>query len=321
VTGIELWYGRDQHFGQLGNPQRQINILGNIRLQDDSSHVYYRLNRSEIPVTLTLGSDLHRLAMPGDFNIDIERDLLSEGLNRVQLYVERGGETLASREILIRYDGKNRWPLPYIIQWCTTEKLQDAVEVVDGKWEITPSGVRTVEMYYDRVLAFGDASWTDYEVETSVIFHDYTPPVKGPPTYNVSHVAIASRWPGHDRDSLQPDRKWYPLGATSEFRITDHYDSCRWRIFDGEHFYTEQEPPEYRSILPGKRYMMKHRVENISDREARYSVKFWDADIPEPGSWDLQAVEELVSPESGSALLIAHNTDVTFGDVSVIRAD
>ena len=314
---VNVWYGQDQCFGKLGNPQRQINILGNIQLPKDSFRVYYKLNGQDTEVDITLGSDLHRLAMEGDFNIDMDRSDLKEGENVINLVVENNGNEVFTRTIRFHYYSVNDWPLPYVVDWSEADKLQDVVEVVDGLWEITPAGVHVCEQYYDRVLAFGDSSWINYEVETSVVFHDYIPPSEGPPTYNVSHVAIASRWPGHDRDSLQPNRKWYPLGATSEFRITDDYDSCRWRIFDGENFYVEQEPSDFRTILPEKTYKLKHRVENISDTVALYSVKFWPADEEEPEQWDLQAVEELIRKESGSALLLAHNTEVTFGNISV----
>ena len=318
---VHIWYGQDQYFGKWGNPQRQINILGNIRGLDDSCRVYYTLNGINREVDITLGSDLHRLAMEGDFNIDIERSELQEGENHIDLVIERKGKEILSRDLSFHYSSDKQWPIPYFVDWSQAEKLQDVVEVVDGHWEITPSGAHIIQQYYDRILAFGDSSWINYEVETTVVFHDYIPPVEGPPTYNVSHVAIASRWPGHDHDSLQPDRKWFPLGATSEFRITDDYDSCRWRIFDGENFYREQEPAEYRTILPEKKYRLKHRVENISDSVVQYSVKFWPADGHEPEQWDLQALEHTTRKESGSALLLAHNTEVTFGNISVVGVD
>jgi hypothetical protein len=314
---VILWYGQEQYVGQWGNTQRQINILGNIQGLDTTFRVYYTLNGRDEEVEITLGSDLHRLAMEGDFNMDIDRRELREGENHISLYIERRGKAVLVESVRVHYISGNTWPMPYLVDWSEVKRVQDAVEVVDGYWELTPAGVRIKQPYYDRVLAFGDSSWLEYEVETSVMFHDYIAPAEGPPTYNVSHVAIASRWPGHDQDSLQPDRKWFPLGATSEFRITDDYDSCRWRIFDGENFYVEQESTDYRTIQPDKEYRLKHRVENISDSLVRYSVKFWPADESEPELWDLQAHEKIQKKESGSALLLAHNTEVTFGNIYV----
>lgn len=317
-TGMDVWYGLEQKFGNIGNTQRQINILGNIQTDRARIVAYYTLNDEDRKHILTLGSDLHRLAKKGDFNIEIEREELNEGFNQVQLYVTRGNTLVAHQNISINYTSDRKWPLPYHVKWSEVKNIQDVVEVVDGEWELTEDGIRTKFRYYDRVLAFGDSSWENYEVESSVIFHGYTPPVKGPPTYHVSHVAIASRWPGHDKDDLQPNRKWFPLGATSEFRITDQYDSCRWRIFDGEHFYEEQAVDRYREILPETKYRIKHRVEDQPDHTTLYSVKYWKAVEEEPDEWDFQAIEPKGPAESGSTLLIAHNTDVTFGNISVI---
>ena len=315
---IEIWYGLEQSFGRIGNAQRQINILGNIQFDNEKIRAYYILNGNNNKNYLTLGPDLHRLARRGDFNIEIERKDLRPGQNVVELFVESGNTLLQTQKISVFYYGDKKWPLPYHVHWNEVNRIQDVVEIVDGEWELTDSGIRTKYGYYDRIVAFGDSSWRNYEVETTVIFHDYTPPIQGPPTYNVSHVAIASRWPGHDIDNLQPNRKWYPLGATSEFRITENYENSRWRIFDREHFYAEQGKAFYRQLLPEITYRMKHRVEDLSKTRTLYSVKFWKADEKEPSEWDFQAIEISERKETGSACLIAHNTDVTFGDISVI---
>jgi hypothetical protein len=315
---INVWYGNNQTFGKNGNPQRQINILGNIYAEIPNIEAYFVLNNETGKRPLTLGSDLHRLAQQGDFNVEIERTGLNEGFNHIEIFVTDSTRIIKKKKVNFSYTGKNKWPLPYNIEWSEVEKIQDVAEVVDGHWEITENGIRTKFKYYDRVLAFGDSDWENYEVQTSVIFHDFTIPEKGPPTYNVSHVAIASRWPGHDLDSLQPNRKWFPVGATSEFRLTSNYDSCRWRIFDGEHFYAEQDTSAYRTIKPETNYFLKHRVETISNNQSKYSVKIWLAAATEPENWDFQAIEKNASKETGSALLIAHNTDVTFGNISIV---
>ena len=314
---INIWYGDKQHFGILGNPQRQINILGNVDNTEGDIVAFFMLNDDEQRRSLTLGSDLHRLAKPGDFNVEIARSELKPRNNQVNIFIKKNGNFLDSSIVEINYTAGKHWPLPYHIEWSSVKNIQDVAEIVDGKWELTENGIRTTESYYDRIIAFGDSTWKDYEVSTSVIFHDFTPPEPGPPTYNVSHAAIASRWPGHDHDTLQPNRKWHPLGATSEFRITSDYDSCRWRIFDGENFYAEQPDEDYRTIIPGVRYFIKHRVETVSENETRYSVKLWQEGNDEPDVWDFQAMEVSDKQETGSACLIAHHTDVTFGDVEV----
>ena len=319
IIKIDIWYGEEQRFGNIGNPQRQINILGNVSPVDSSTVAFFTLNGEKTKQKLTLGSDLHRLAKEGDFNIEIERNELKEGENTVLLLVEKGDGHLAQKQIVVDYTSDSKWPLPYSIDWAQIETVQEAIQVVDGHWKITPNGIRTIDVYYDRVIAIGDGTWRNYEVSTTVTFHGFNPPREGPPTYNVSHVAIASLWPGHDFDSLQPNRKWYPMGATSEFRITDGYQNCRWRIFDGEHFYAEQPEEQYRSLQEGKPYRMKHRVEDISKTETKYSVKLWEENAEEPDVWDFTANEKTENRlEGGSCLLIAHHTEVTFGNIEIV---
>ena len=317
-TQINIWYGKEQYFGNNGNAQRQINVLGNIQSEFKQVKAYYTLNDSYVKNYLTLGSDLHRLANEGDFNIEIERDQLKYGKNIIHLYVNLNDTILNNKDITVHYRDDRKWPLPYQVKWEKVSNIQDVVEIVDGKWELSDSGIRVKHEYYDRILSLGDSLWRNYEVETTVIFHGYTPPAKGPPTYNVSHVAIASRWPGYDIDSLQPNRKWHPLGATSEFRITDDYDSCRWRIFDGENFYNEQAVSAYRQIQPELEYKIKHRVEDLPGMRTLYSVKIWEKSEKEPSLWDFQATEISGNREHGSACLIAHHTNVTFGDITVV---
>jgi hypothetical protein len=188
---------------------------------------------------------------------------------------------------------------------------------MDGKWKLEDGRIRTAEPYYDRILAFGDASWENYEVRTDVIFYGHSKPEPGPPTFGVAHVAIAFRWPGHDPDDQQPHVKWYPLGATCEFQISAGRDSCRWRMLYGRRPRTE-DTEQNRHIELGKLYCMAARVESIDTATSRYSAKLWDPDGPEPEQWDLVGIKENETRFSGSALLLSHNTDVSFGNVSII---
>ena len=321
VIVIDIWYGDHQEFGKLGLPQKWINILGNVQSENGMNSLSYKLNDGELKY-LTLGSDLHRLATNGDFNIDLDVNDCVEGENLLELVAVDSLDQSLTKEITFSLQKNKQWPLPYSIVWSEVQDIQDVVQVVDGHWEITENGLHNLDTYYDRVVAFGDDSWENYEVSATVTFHGFTPPEKGPPTYNVSHAAIASRWPGHAIDSLQPFRQWYPLGATSEFRLTAGLDSCRWRIFDGPkpssvRFYVEQEAESYRTIELNKVYGMKHRVETIGRDSTLYSVKLWPLEQPEPDEWDFRGVEREENLVTGSALLLAHNTNVTFGDVHV----
>lgn len=313
---VDLWYGDHQTFGRLGHSQRWINILGRVSPASNIKSLSYSLNGSDL-LPLSFKADMKRIAEDGDFNIEIARALLLIGDNRVEIVAEDNDGSAIRRVATIEYvNTKKSWPIPYTIDWSKVDRIDDAVQVVDGLWTLTDHGVRSVGRYYDRILAFGDATWRNYEVTTSIIFHALTPPNSGPNNTGVSHAAIAVRWPGHDDDGLQPRVKWYPLGATAEFRIGSGLQQCRWRIFDGKReFYVESD--RRRTIKLGDTYRMKHRVETLEDGRSHNRAKLWLASEPEPGDWDIERFESGDLP-GGSALLIAHHTDVTFGNVSVV---
>ena len=314
---IDIWYGQHQTFGHLGQSQKWINILGNISSVDSIVTFYAVINKTDT-MQLSIGQDCCRLARQGDFNIDIPRNRLKTGENKILISAKSLSGYRTSRVVIVRLETGNTWPLPYEIHWADVKEITDVVEIMDGKWALTSEGIRTVEPYYDRILTFGDSTWRDYEVQTTIIFHDFTTPAPGPPTFNVSHAAIASRFPGHDIDEHQPHRQWFPLGATSEFRLTAALDSCRWRIFDGENLYVEDNNADkLRAIELNKVYGMKHRIITLPDGRTQYSVKLWPHEGSEPREWDLVALEPAGNIPNGAALLIAHNTDVTFGDVRI----
>ncbi len=318
---INVWYGEDQTFGSVGIVQSKVNILGNVKSERGVKIASYQLNGG-IEEGFSIGSDLHRLADQGDFNIELDTSMLRQGANILYIQILDSLDQRATSEVNIVLKKNGKWPLPYEIRWSEVNDIQQVVQVIDGQWELTPEGISNKDVYYDRVFGFGDHTWENYEVSTIVTLHDFVPPVPGPPTYNVSHFAIACRWPGHDMDDFQPNRKWYPLGATAEFRVTDDLDSCRWRVFSGpkpekKGFYVEEQANIFRKIEIGKRYAIKHRVETVGLDSTRYSVKIWPLEEKEPLEWDLSEIEQEEDVRNGSALLLAHHTKVTFGDIFV----
>ena len=52
-------------------------------------------------------------------------------------------------------------------------------------------------------------------------------------------------------------------------------------------------------------------------RRRQKQVKLWRSDEPEPQVWDVQATEGPEDVKQGGALIIAHYTIVTFGEVTV----
>jgi hypothetical protein len=312
---FDIWYGDIQHFGNIGHPQRWINILGHVAPGESIKSLTYSLNSGKHQ-TLSFKEDFKRLARTGDFNVEIDRAALRAGENHLVLRAITRTAHTTEREIRIFYDPSDKkWPLPYKIDWRDVSRIEDVAQVVDGEWKLTDEGLRSIDPYYDRVIAFGDGHWEDYEVMASVIFHGFTPPKASPNTTGVSHAAIALRWPGHDEDEYQPHVKWYPLGATAEFRLSWNLDQCRWRIFDGKREF-HVESARRRAIELGRLYHFKHRVRTLDNGQSHYQVKLWPDGGSEPENWDLERYET-DDLASGSVLLIAHHTDVTFVTVQV----
>lgn len=313
---IQIWYGPVQKFGHLGQPQRWINVLGNISQTEAVDSVTFKIN-SGMEKTLSLGGDLHRLALPGDFNVELSWDEVNAGENELHItaYRKRGGPV--SEKVKLIVEKGRTWPLPYWIDFSKAKNLQDVVQVVDGHWRLEETGVRTVQRYYDRVLTMGDTTWRNYETTVRLTVNSFTPSEPGPPTYNVTHFGVAMRWRGHHSDGRQPSRKWFPLGAQGEFLLKDDLDSCQWRIlFDG----TRDKPQKYsdkRNNLPlGVPILIKTQVATMPDGRTRYRFKQWAEGTPEPMDWDVEGFEAGDYP-SGALCLVPHNSDVTIHEVRV----
>jgi hypothetical protein len=312
---IEPWYGSRQVFGHLGHPQRWVNILGSVSGAGRVRALRYRVNGGA-PRATSVGPDNHRLAGAGDFNLEIDRADLVPGDNAVVIEAQDADGRVAEETVTVEYHDGQHWSLPYAIEWRRVASLQDAVQVVDGRWAVTESGVRTLAPWYDRVLAFGDDSWRDYEVRTTVTLHGYTAAVPGPPTYGVTHVALGAHWRGYDTDRHSPHRKWYPLGAACEFQLRESLQECRWRILPGPTGAAE-DAAQGRRIELGRAYAIAMQVQTLRPGVTAYRAKLWPAADPEPGAWDLELIKDPETVERGSALIVAHNTDVTIGDVEV----
>ncbi len=66
-------------------------------------------------------------------------------------------------------------------------------------------------------------------------------------------------------------------------------------------------------------YMFKGRVQTQGNGQSVYSIKVWQAGTAEPANWTLQYTAGTTDyqPSSGSVLLDAHESDVSFGDVTI----
>lgn len=313
---IQFWYGPEQQFGHLGEPQRWLNVLGNISLSEQLDSATFSVNAGP-ERSLSLGGNLHRLALPGDFNIELTWEELQSGTNQIKVTAyPKVGSTLEKR-MELKLERGNTWPLPYSVDFTAVENLQDVVQIVDGDWSLEANGVRTRQRYYDRVLTMGDTTWSDFETTVHLTINDYTPSEPGPPTYNVTHFGVAMRWRGHHADGRQPSRKWYPLGAQGEFLIKENKDSCQFRIlFDGGRHKPQKYSDKRNSLVVGQPMFVKTQVATLPHGRSRYRFKQWMATDAEPVDWDVEGLEVNDYP-SGALCLVPHNSDVTIHWVEV----
>lgn len=311
---FDVWYGSNQRFGLTGTPQPWVNILGNVFDPDGITSLSYSLNGGSAR-SLNMGSDLRRLADPGDFNADIAVDDFLVGQNTVVFSATNALGIVSTEIVNVEFDNTNVWPLPLTVDWSNAANIQDVAEVLDGYWEIQADGIRSIQMNYDRLVAVGDLTWQDYEVTATITIHDFDPGVFDPNPSGVwAGVGFLLRWPGHVDDSAQPHLGVFPLGAIGWYQIGE--TATQLEIFGN---YADGPVPRVpRNLVFGIPYVFKMRVETIAGVGGLYSFKVWEEAQPEPADWDLTRQEGLQDPQSGSVLLLTHHIDASFGNVTIM---
>lgn len=308
---IDVWYGLDQKFGQLGNTQNYINILGNVSDPDTVDLIGYTLNGGGF-IEISLGPDDRRLQNINDFNVDIEKGALNAGNNSVHIYSKDklGNDTTVI--VNVTYTPNVVWETEYGINWDTVTNIQDVAQVVDGKWEITPDGLHIIEPGYDRLVSLGDVSWKNYEATFPITIHqlDTTPNKLSGFTINVGALV---RWTGHTDVPIagwQPKSGFEPLGNILWFQW-DARDTSKVTI---NSYYGEEKPfkPKFNT-----KYVFKIRVATLPGTGHVYYVKFWESGETEPDLWILKTEIDQGELGNGSLLLLAHHTEATFGNVSI----
>ena len=311
---IEFWYGSEQSFGHTGNPQRWINVLGTATDPDRLVSLSYSLNGGpEEP--LSVGPDRLRLRAIGDFNAEIGLASLSAGGNvvRVRAVGANGRET--GREVKLHYVPGRTWPLPYAVDWGRVTAIPDAVQIVDGRWRQTPEGIRPEHSAYDRLVAIGDATWTDYRLTVPAIIHGFV----DRPDALMGGFGLLFRWTGHYADEHQPSREWRPSGAIGWYRARWEESPARSRCLNISDGVVKDvalvETPALQLELD-VRYVFQFSVCSRGGRTSLYRYRAWPEGRPEELLCDLAAEGRPGESPRGSALLIALRADVTIGNLS-----
>ena len=349
---ITVWYGSPQDFGALGNPQRQINILGHAT---DTSNLTYSLNggpdielaierssSAAVPSEATAipqadqGPDSVRvrgpLGDPGPMGLDAAAALLvspsprlaqpgdfNAEINTADLRDGPNTVTLkandgqATETVAVNYYAGNTWPQPYSIDWDSVADIRDVVQVVDGQWAKDGDSIRTMATGYDRIVALGDIGWDDFQVTVPVTIHSFPDP-------NAGGVGVVARWQGHFQiDNEQPGRGWWQIGAYGFYRNRDaNNGGPKLAIYTG-HYDILKDESGYRVPLNTPHYFKLRAQTKVPGESGFYSFKAWQVGTPEPESWVFE-VQDAPPDEmfNGSVLLVAHEADASFGDVEIL---
>ena len=312
---INVWFPTAQVVGQSGLAQNQVNIIGNVFDLDGIKSLYYSLN-SSTETHLSYGPDSRRLEKTGDFNIDLPIEDLNQGINTVTIFAWDQMENKREKEIKLFYDPKDV-QLPFRIIWNQIDSIDQVGMVVDGKWEITDDGLGTEVPGYDRLVAIGDFNWKNYDVFmkyriNSVVRSGWEYPSGSP------GVGLILRWQGHTdfpKAGWQPRSGWLPLGAITWIRWDEDKQGAQYQILEGNEGTVIVSEDYGRNPQTGDWFMIRAQADTNSNNETIYRVKFWADDEEEPGEWMLEA--EYPSLDSGSIGILAHQVDITVGEISV----
>ena len=318
---INVWYGPNQTFGELGMAQRWVNILGNAFDTEGIASMSYTLNGGESK-TQSVGTDNRRLAMTGDFNVEILWSELAEGENTVGITaVDELGNSASTTVTVnnavpmpIPLPRTPTWPLPYTIDWSAVTDIQDVAQVIDGQWEIVGDTIRPIaanQLNYDRLLGIGDMDWQDYEVTVPITIHRFFGQDPG--------VGILTRWRGHGADGEQPSMS-YPYGGLGWYRYGSFTGMPSVKIEGNGAMIAEDTSG--RQLEIGVTYVFKMRVwTQKTGQQANirqwYMLKVWEQGEPEPPQWDLSGFQDVAEDALGAPALLAHRIDASFGDVTI----
>lgn len=319
---ITIWQGLVQRAGHNGDPQKWFNLLGNASVSPPAtlSALAYRLNDGPWR-PLNTGPNDRRLALPGDFNIELDYTDLAPGANTVA--IEAVDSTGATELVIVdvRYEGGGLdWsPGTYDYEWSSAARIDELAQMVDGPWALDGDSVRPVVFDFDRLLALGDLTWRDYTVTVPITIYGIDPTGYNAPS-NGPGIGVMVRWAGHydAGNGVVPLAGWRRLGALAWYR---------WSRKAG--VYTEGLQlvghkgqvigSKARLLAPGTTYFFKLDIQSPSATTgpATYRFKVWPAGGPEPAVWDIVKTGVSGEPTGGSLLLLAHHVDARFGAVRI----
>jgi hypothetical protein len=324
---IDLW--QNESFELVTGedvPQRWFNISGNVDDPDGILEFSYVLNGGD-EVPLSVGPNDRRLVREGDFNVDILRTSLVEGINTVELTaIDNTGESTVA---LVRIDNRayDPRPFPIDIDW-SRQDLDGLVEVVDGGWRVEGDELVMDQQAagYDRLVAIGNAAWSDFEVETTVTVDQVLERI-GPHSV-VRGFGFLLRWNGHNvlpqSPGDQPQSGFYadgrsitPYGAYPLYVVNDGGGG---RLTIQNHRGDEIDGTAEVQVEFGVTYNWKAQVQTVESSGSVYRAKLWPVGTSEPTDWQVVYVAGRgldFEPDTGSLVLLSHESMTRWGDVRI----
>ena len=312
---VNLWYGHYQTFGANGVPQQWVNILGNVTSPVGIAMLTYSLNCAP-KVNLDWGPTNPRLVEAGDFNADIDYDLLWLGSNEVIITATDYLNQSTRRRVLINNLGlhlaSDVGDFTVDFRQITNATIQNWVQIVDGVWDIGIDGrIRNTQIGYDRAFLIGDTNISgSYDVTTEFVLHGYDSEGWA--------FGAASGWLGHTLDNYgypdpsqpyigHPFPAWGVIGpdstGTDSYRIYENFVP----LYETELSDNNTAP----AVALETPYMYHYRVTANADGLTNHnSLNVWPKGTTEPTQW---MVEADTPTQAGSILFDAHNVDVSIG--------
>jgi hypothetical protein len=320
---IDIWQGDRQRIGHLGDAQGDFNVLGHVEPWREIDTLEWSLN---YPINTPLSyRTFRRIVNDGDFNIDIPvGQLKTDRINQLTITMRlRDGRSLSHTVEIRRESGAS--PLPLTIRWRDVKNPADVGTIVDGRWEVTPDGLRTRQTGYDRLFLIGERTWRDYEARTSITLHR----VDAVGENGGAGVGLIARFTGHVTGgprhfaSGQPKWGFQPFGCIGWLRWPHegNVKPPQAEFFPGDS-YKKFDAGEF-PVRLGETYAVRFACRTLPDAPSgagvtRYQFKIWPQSVPEPAAWTWDQTQ--TSPDAlrtGGLCLVAHFVDVTYGDVTV----
>jgi hypothetical protein len=322
---LKIWHGAEQRVGHLGDAQDDFNLMGVL----SGNEFGYSVNGgASIPLDVSFDRfGFRRLGEAGHFNADIPISSLKPGANLIEVFTKGSENEITKKVQLVRAEA-GECALPLSIQWGEVDHIQDVGQAVDGRWVVEADGLRSKEPLYDRLFLFGNRTWTDYRITTTVTVHGV--PDENGPKSGGSGLGMILRFAGH---SVTPPRfpdaqpKWgyQPFGGICWLRWTKGapaVDPTR-QFYRGDRDEFQDGGP-LSGFAIGETYGMTAECTTspTDPSTTTYRLRVWPKDREEPEGWDFQVEQSSESAlRAGGVALVAHHVDVTFGDVRITPAE